>query len=481
VADRGTGLVRVLGVRELVFLNVSAIVGFRWLSTAAQIGPSSLTLWIVAAALFFVPSGLIVAELSARIPGDGGPYLWTREAFGDVHAFVAGWCYLVTNLVFLPSLLLYTAQAFFLLGGDAWRGLGDNALLSGGFCLICLWIATLLNVVGLQRGTWLTNVGAQGTWIIFALLGIGAAVALMRNGSATPFGATDLIPNLAAPATMANLATIALAYAGLEVGTLMGGEIRDPARAVPRAVLISAVLITLLYLLGTSALLVAIPPGEVDAITGVPQAMAEIGRSAGLAQVGWLTALVLVVSNLGGVGAWVAANARLPFAMGLNAQLPPVLGSIHPRWRTPHVSLLVQAGIATVLTALSMTGSSVRQAIYVLTDMTIVLYFIPLLYMFAALPVIRARAGLVGRGTFRVPGGLAFVTLVAASAILITLGAIVLSVIPPDDGSSAVLFLLKVVGGSLLLIALGFGFLVASRHRVREVPATRDPDPATGG
>ena len=102
-------LERVLGVRDLVFLNLSAILGFRWLSTAAQIGPSSLTLWVVAALLFFIPTGLIVPELSARIPGDGGPYLWASKAFGPLHGFAAGWCYLVTNLVFLPALLLYSS------------------------------------------------------------------------------------------------------------------------------------------------------------------------------------------------------------------------------------------------------------------------------------------------------------------------------------------------------------------------------------
>jgi amino acid transporter len=169
------GLRRVLGVRDLVFLNVSAILGFRWLSTAAQMGASSLTLWVLAALLFFIPTGFIVAELSARLPGDGGPYIWTRAAFGETHGFIAGWCYLVTNLVFLPSLLLFTSQAFFLIGGQTWQGYGENPLLSGGFCLVFLWVATLLNIVGLKRGSWLTTIGAQGTYVILAMLGSWAA------------------------------------------------------------------------------------------------------------------------------------------------------------------------------------------------------------------------------------------------------------------------------------------------------------------
>jgi amino acid transporter len=458
------GLKRVLGVRDLVFLNVTAILGFRWLSTAAQIGPSSLTLWVLAALLFFVPTGLIVAELSARIPGDGGPYLWTKAAFGNLHGFAAGWCYLVTNLVFLPALLLYSAQAFFLLGGDAWRGYGDDHVLSGAFCLLFLWLATAINVVGLARGKWLTNLGAQGTWIIFAMLTVGGLVALVRHGSATPIELSGLVPDLAAPATIANLATIALAYAGLEVGSLMGDEIRDPGRAIPRALAWSAFAITAMYLVGTAALLIAVPPDKIDSVTGVPQAMAEIGLVGGLPAVGFVTALVLVIANVGGVGAWVAANARLPFAMGLQSQLPEVLGRVHPRWHTPHVSLMIQAAITTLLTVATMAGATVRQAIDVLTDMTIVLYFIPLLYMYATLPVIRHREGRGGAGRFRIPGGSLVVNILASSAFLVTLGAIVLSVIPPDDGSSPVLFELKVVGGSTMLIAIGFVLYAAPRR-----------------
>src|SRR5262245_18343679 len=227
-ATSGAGLKRVLGVRDLILLYVTAILGFRWLSTAAQMGASSLTLWVLAALLFFIPTGFIVAELSARLPGDGGPNLWTRAAFGETHGFIAGWCYLVTNLVFLPSLLLYTSQAFFLIGGQTWQGYGENPLLSGGFSLVFLWAATLLNIVGLKRGSWLTTIGAQGTYAILAMLGVGGALALMRHGSATPIDAGSLVPDLASPASIANLATIALAYAGLEVGSLMGGEIREP-------------------------------------------------------------------------------------------------------------------------------------------------------------------------------------------------------------------------------------------------------------
>src|SRR5271163_630575 len=108
-----------LSVLDLVLLNVATIVGLRWISAAAQIGPSGLTLWVIAAVVFFVPSGLAVQELSSRIPHVGGLYLWTRAAFGDTHAFLAAWAYTLSNLVFLPSLLLFISDVALHAGGSS--------------------------------------------------------------------------------------------------------------------------------------------------------------------------------------------------------------------------------------------------------------------------------------------------------------------------------------------------------------------------
>src|SRR5499427_10880578 len=92
VSNAGAGndtphLRRTLGTLDLVLMSVAAIISFRWLSIAAQIGPASLTLWVLGMLTFFVPSALTVLELSSRLPGEGGIYTWCRAAFGDLHAF----------------------------------------------------------------------------------------------------------------------------------------------------------------------------------------------------------------------------------------------------------------------------------------------------------------------------------------------------------------------------------------------------------
>jgi amino acid transporter len=170
-ADLGVPkLHRALGTLDLVLLNIAAIVGLRWLSVAAQLGPSSLTLWALGLITFLVPSALTVLELSSRLPGEGGVYRWSKAAFGDLHGFIAGWSYWIANLVFFPSLLLFAVAVLLYIPGGSWLALADNPFYNGAASLGILWFATLLNIVGLERAKWLQNAGAVATWLVGALI-----------------------------------------------------------------------------------------------------------------------------------------------------------------------------------------------------------------------------------------------------------------------------------------------------------------------
>src|SRR5512134_2496569 len=102
-------LPRAMGLRDLVLFNVVAVLSLRWFATAAAAGPSSLTLWVLAALFFFLPQGLAVSDLSARYPHEGGIYFWTKRTFGEGHAFLCGWCYWINNILYYPNLLMSTA------------------------------------------------------------------------------------------------------------------------------------------------------------------------------------------------------------------------------------------------------------------------------------------------------------------------------------------------------------------------------------
>lgn len=461
---------RALSVRDVVLFNVVAIVGLRWLSTSAQMGPSSLVLWLLALLVFFIPSGLAVMELSTRLPGQGGVYQWAKHAFGDAHGFVAGWSYWISNLVYFPSLLLFVSGAFLFIGGNAWLGLGDSVLYNALFTLAILWLALGLNVIGLERGKWVQNIGATGTWVTAALLiGFGFYVWL-SSGSATSFEGGAFVPDFKAFGTLVFFATMTFGFAGLELAPIMGDEIKNPARTIPRAILISGLAIATIYILGTAVLLVALPTDAVNVITGVPQALAEIGERAGVGGLAQLGAILITLGGLGGVGAWFAGAARIPYAVGVDRYLPEALGRVHPTWGTPHVSLLVQGVLASVLLLMAVAGSTVEEAYIILVDMTIILYFIPFLYLFGALPFLRRRGVGDEENVVRVPGPGGVTWLIGGLGLAATILSLVLASLPPEGSENPGLFVLKVVGGSLVIVLAGLGFYLRGKRAVVSRP-----------
>ena len=456
-------MLRVLGLRDLVLLNIAAVVGLRWLPIAAQIGPSSLILWALALIIFFLPLGLSVVELSSRIPGEGGLYLWSKAAFGDRHGFIAGWSYWTANMVFFPALLLAAAGVAVYIAGDRWLPLAGNDLYNGTFCLVALWSSTLLNIFGLQRAKWLQNIGGLATWLIAGLVILCGAWAWYRFGAATRFTATNLMPNFGSLATFATLATIALAFDGLELGPILGGEIREPRRTIPRAILIAGIVTATIYIAGTAALLVTLPTRQIDVVGGIPQALASVGDRLGLPLFGAFGAVLLTLSLLGGLGAWITGTARLPFVVGVDRYLPKPLAALHPRYATPYVALLTQGVIVTVILIAALSGSTIHETYRVLIDMTLILTFIPLLYIFAALPILRRRGVGSDHATIAIPGGTIGCWLTCGLGFATTLLAIVTSMVPPQ-GSSAGMFFLKVVVGCVLFIGIGLIFHARGEH-----------------
>lgn len=238
----------------------------------------------------------------------------------------------------------------------------------------------------------------------------------------------------------------------------MGGEIKNPRVTIARAALISGVVIAILYMAGTAALLVALPADRISAVSGIPQALADIGQRLHIAYFGPLAAVLITVSQIGGIGAWITGTARLPFVFGLDRYLPRSFGLLHPRFGSPYISLIVQGAVTTVVLLAATSGSAVHEAFTLLTDMTVILAFVPLLYLFASLAVLRYRAAGKNEMVTLIPGGNIVCWLMSALGFSVTLLAIVVSMVPPDASANPILFACKVLGGSLAMMAIGMVF-----------------------
>lgn len=453
---------RVLGFRDLLLFYIVTSFSLRWIATAAAAGPSALAIWVIAAIGLFVPLVFTVLELSSRYPEEGGVYIWSKRAFGPFAGFITGWTYWGSNLPYFPGLLYFAAGNALFIGGTAWQSLSTNSAYFISVSMTGLAICVATNVVGLNVGKWLNNVGAIAGWIPALLLMALGAVSWSRFGSATPMNAHALVPSTSLKDVIF-WSTIAFAFGGVESGSIMGEEIQDARRTVPRAILAAGAVITVLYIAATLSVLLAIPKAQVSGLQGIMQAIQAMTAKVG---VGWLAPIVaaLVTLNaLGGVGGWFAATARLPFVAGIDRFLPPAFGELHPRWRTPYVALLVQAVIAALFVFLGQAGTSVHGAYDALVSMGIIAYFIPFLFMFAAMIVLQREPA--GPDVMRVPGGKPVAILVAAVGFIVTAVSIVLACIPPDEEPDKMFAVVKVVGSSLVLVGVGAVVYMLGRRR----------------
>jgi amino acid transporter len=462
---------RVLGLRDLVLFYAVTGISLRWIATAASAGPSSIVIWIGAWLCFYAPLALSVLELSSRYPSEGGLYVWSKRAFGDFSGFMSGWTYWTSNLPYFPAILYFAASNILFMRQNAWAHLSNNSTFYIVFSLLTLGVATLMNIVGLDVGKWLHNVGALAMWIPVAIIIVLGLIAWHRYGSATSFTAHSMTPT-----THLNdiifWSVLTYALSGCEAGSFMGEEIKNPRRSIPLALLLGGATVAFCYIVGTAALLLALPSSEISNLQGLVQAISKTSTRLGFPGVLPVAAFLIALSNIGAAGAFLAAVARLPFVAGIDRFLPRAFGALHPRWKTPWVALLTQFFLGALFIVLGQAGTNVKGAYNVFVSLGVIINFIPFLYLFAAM--IKLQRDPAGPDVIRVPGGSTVAKLVAGLGFVTTAVTIVLSLIPQPDEPNKPLALLKIAGGTVVLLLLGVWIYTTGKRKTLAETTVRE-------
>ena len=461
---------KAMGLGDLVLFYVVTALSLRWIATAAAAGPSSIVIWIVGCVTYFVPLTFCVLELSSRYPEEGGIYLWSKKAFGEFAGFMTGWMYWTANLPYYPGVLYFAAGNALFIGGDRWQHLSNSSFFFILTAAIGLAIGFVLNLVGLDIGKWLHNLGAVGTWLPASVLIVMGWMAWLRFGSATAINGATVLP----AADLKNVffwSTVAFAFGGVEGASTMGSEIRDARRNIPRALVTAGVIITFMYVAATASVLIALPAEDVTGLQGFMQAISKVGRRIGFEGVAPWVALLVTLSSVGGVSAWFAASSRLPFVAGVDKFLPSAFGRVHPRWKTPYVAMAVQAALAGIFILLGQAGTSVRGAYDFLVGMGVISYFLPFLYMFAS--VIRLQREPAGPDVMRIPGGRPVAILLAILGLLTTITSSVLACIPPAEEPNKFFAVVKLLGSNALMVAVGAVIYWVGKSRNRSAHSRR--------
>ena len=430
-----------MGLRDVTLFAITCITSTRWVPGAAHAGAGSITLWMLAAVFFAVPLAIAVGTLIVKYPGVGGLYLWTRKDFGPWHGFLCFWTYWIGIASLLPPVVLFYVPVTFRALGPRTAWLADSQFWLVAAGLAAIWIALGSNMIGMSVGKWTENSGAIATWLLAVLLAMGAAVMAARRGVATPM---NLMPRWNW-GTVNFWAGIAYAMSGLEAAGLMGAEIRDPERNLPRGGWIASGFALVFYMVTTASLLVILPPQKISEMTGY----AQTAEAAAPAMGAWFApavAILLLVTGIGAIGGVGTGTSRLPFAVGVDRLLPEAFARIHPRWGTPHLSILALGLVASLLLVVFQIGDEMRAAYQELVAMMVIAGFLPYLYIFGSSWKAGKRVS-------------------ALSGWAITVLAIVCGIVPSEDIRNVWLYEGKLAAGTLAVVVTAWVLYRRGRNR----------------
>lgn len=435
-ASAARGRISVLG---LAMMTVAAVVSLRGLPLMADEGTTLLFYIGFASLIFLVPAALVAAELGGMFAqSTGGVYDWVKAPFGARAGFVAIWLQWIQNVVWYPTVLAFAAASLAYVIGKP--SLADDGIYTGSVIIGAYWFATAIALTGTSAAARFTSVGFVLGTVVPGLLIIALGAAWIAEGNAIAFlpQAADsaqahirLFPHITGLSSIAFLGGIVLLFAGVEVHAVHANELKDPHRDFPKAILLSVAIIVVLFLLGSLALAAIVPADKIALDQGPMQAFSIALTGFNL---GWLVpvlALLIALGALAGVMSWITGPSRGLLRTARDGELPPFLARTNKNG-IQVVILVVQGCIVTVLASLYFFLKNVSVAFFLLSAMTITLYLVMYMMMYAAAVRLRITHPDMPR-SYKVPGGMTGLLAVAGIGFAGVAFAFVTSFFPPSQ------------------------------------------------
>jgi len=453
---------KVLHGLDMTLFTVCAVLVIDQLAAAASIGVQSIFWWIFTLFLFFIPYGLITAELGSTYTEEGGIYAWVRRAFGPVWAGRTAWLWWVNVAFWMPSVyILFAGILSQLIAPDMslWTKIGIT--------LILTWLTVGINIVTLEVGKWIPNIGAIFKVIIMLSLGIGGIAYAMHHGAANEFSLSTLAPHWGD--SLAFLPVIIYNFLGFELMSGASEEMENPARDVPWAIVRSGSLIAFFYIFATVGILLALPITDIGLIKGLPDTFQKI-FGAGIS--GNIPVIVLCAMTLytlvANMTTWTIGANRSAAEAANRGDLPAIFAKLHPVYKTPANSAVLCGIIASiVLLIYGWLAKSSEDLFWTTFAFSSVVFLLPYFLLFLSFLKLR-RVDADVRRPYQVPGGYPVAVLLSVVCMLFVLQAIVFFIYKP--GAVDMTYVGAVVGGVLLTVIVG-EFLVHGRRPQSSNPA----------
>lgn len=457
-----------LGVMTLAIMNVTAVVSLRGLPAEAEYGLSSAFYYLFAALVFLIPTSFVAAELAAMFQDkQGGVFRWVGEAFGKRIGFLAIWLQWVESTIWYPTVLTFGAVALAFIGADGAHDmrLASNKVYTLAVVLIIYWLATFISLKGLGKVSKVAKIGGLiGTIIPAALLIVLAVVYLIGGGESQMSFHGDFFPNIAKLDNLVLASGIFLFYAGMEMSGVHVSEMENPSRNYPRAVFIGAAMTVAIFVLGTFSLGIIIPQKDINLTQSLLVGFDNYFKFIHMSWLSPIIAIALAFGVLAGVLTWVSGPSKGLFAVGKAGYLPPFMQKSNKLGVQKNI-LFIQGGAVTLLSMLFVIMPSVQSFYQILSQLTVLLYLIMYMLMFAAAIYLRYSMKDYKR-PFRIGNkGNLLMWIVAGLGFLGSLLAFVLSFIPPAQisvGSSTVWYTVLAIG---CIIVVGAPFVIYAMRK----------------
>ena len=446
---------KVLHSLDMTLFTVCAILIIDQLAASAAIGVQSIFWWLITLLLFFIPYGLITAELGSTYPEEGGIYAWVRRAFGPSWAGRTAWLWWVNVAFWMPSVyILFAGVLAKLLAPE--MTLTTKMLITLGLT----WLTVGINIITLDIGKWIPNIGAIFKVVIMLAIGIGGIAYALRHGVANPFTLETLRPSWSV--SLAFLPVIIYNYLGFELMSGAGDEMRNPARDVPRAIVASGATIAFLYVFATVGMLLALPAKDIGLIDGLIDTFRKIfgAGTAGTAMV-FILGIMALYTFVANMVTWTIGANRSAAEAANRGDLPAIFAKLHPKFKTPTSSAVLGGAIGSaVLLVYGMMATSAEDLFWTTFAFSSVVFLLPYFLLFLSFLKLRRIDADLPR-PYRVPGGYGVAVTLSLMCMAFILQAIVFLIYKP--GKFELGYVLAVGGGALITVAVGESLVYRAR------------------
>jgi len=444
-----------LGMFSLIMINVIAVDSLRSLTAGAEFGLALIFFYLLGAVLFFIPTILVTAELATGWPNTGGVYVWVREAFGPKIGFMTIWLQWIYNVVWYPTIFAFMAGILAYLVDPA---LTNNKVYMLSVILIAFWGTTLLNCLGLKVSSWVTALGAIfGTLLpMIFIAALGFSWLFLGKPSQLTLSVRNFFPNMSSLANLAFFTNILFGLMGMEMSAVHAGDVRNPAKNYPKALLVSGTVILVTLIVAALAIAIVIPAKQLNLVSGLMDAFNIFFKSYGIAWFTPIIAVLIILGSFAGAAVWIIGPARGLFVASKDNRLPQFMGKLNKK-SMPVGILLAQGVIVTILCTVFLVMPSVNSSYWVLANLTAQLALLFYILMFAAAIRLRLKYPDIKRA-YRIPGGIVGMVIIGSIGMLTCLGVIVLGFLPPSQVAvgRAISYEAILVGGIIICCMLPF-------------------------